>query len=129
MKYKNHKYTEQKIAQLAEDFLAWARKNYEAKKLFYFKEWCVEQHIPAEMLSRLAEKSKVFSEALQQVKDMQEVLVVKIGFSKGHNPAFAIFTLKNVAGWRDKQDVTSDDKPIGGTIIIDGNKISSDSKE
>ena len=41
------------------------------------------------------------------MKDIQEVKIVKAAFLGKINPTMAIFTLKNVAGWRDVSKIDS----------------------
>lgn len=43
-----------------------------------------------------------FSVALKKAKELQEQMLATNGLHGLYNPTFAIFTAKNVAGWRDK---------------------------
>ena len=54
-----------------------------------------------------------FAEAHEMARDRQEALLIEGGISGNYNTAFAIFTAKNLIGWRDKQEVTGAD---GGPI-------------
>lgn len=45
-----------------------------------------------------------FFDAYKQAVDHQERILVQNGLKGGYHPAFAIFTAKNVIGWRDQQD-------------------------
>ena len=49
-----------------------------------------------------------FSDAYKRAKDFQENFVIVNGNKGLINPAFGIFTAKNVLGWRDKQKDESD---------------------
>ena len=51
----------------------------------------------------MAGQNEYFSEAFKIVKEIQESRLVKMGFMKKYHPQMALFALKNVAGWRDKQ--------------------------
>lgn len=56
-----------------------------------------------------------FSEAYKRVSDFQQHILITNGLKNGYHANFAIFTAKNVIGWRDKQDVAvtgKDDGPI-----------------
>lgn len=50
-----------------------------------------------------------FFDAFKRAKDYQENILVINGIQGNYNPAFAIFTAKNIIGWRDRSetDVTS----------------------
>lgn len=46
-----------------------------------------------------------FSRAYKRAKDFQEAILAEGGLAGAYETPFAIFTAKNVIGWRDKQDV------------------------
>ena len=46
-----------------------------------------------------------FSAAYKRVQDAQERILITNGLKGGYQANFAIFTAKNVLGWRDKQDL------------------------
>lgn len=46
-----------------------------------------------------------FFDAYKKAKDHQERILIQNGLKGGYHPAFAIFTAKNVIGWRDKQEL------------------------
>jgi len=48
-----------------------------------------------------------FSYALKMAKDLQEKLLVTNAMKGLYNSTFAIFTAKNILGWRDKREVES----------------------
>jgi len=58
-------------------------------------------------MSEWANSNPYFSETLKAFKSFQRAKIIKKGF-RMKNSSFAIFTLKNVAGWRDSQDVKHD---------------------
>ena len=51
------------------------------------------------------QRSRRFSDTYKKAKAMQEAKIVKGGLTGKLNPTMAIFTLKNVAGWRDSKDL------------------------
>lgn len=55
-----------------------------------------------------------FADAYKRAKDYQEYILVTNGLQNLYSPAFAIFTAKNVIGWRDRTetDLTSGGEPI-----------------
>lgn len=55
------------------------------------KNWCAEH--------------PEFAEAYETAKDLQREFLVDIGLSGATSASFAIFTMKNVCGWRDERDL------------------------
>ncbi len=111
------KYTEELIEQYAEELLTWFQ---ESKKRLWLKSFAIERGFPSENLSVFAKKNEKFAHALKIAKDIQELRLFELGIqlSKGKNkPAFAIFALKNVAGWRDTQDITSGGEKVTGLTV------------
>ena len=51
-----------------------------------------------------------FSDAIKRAKDCQERILVTNGLMGLYNPSFAIFTAKNVIGWKDRHDVVNVNK-------------------
>lgn len=72
-----------------------------------------------DMFSAWAEKHPDFSVALKDAKEF-EVDRIRINTTLGLYPAqaFCIFTLKNIAGWRDTQELTGKDGESLATKII-----------
>lgn len=57
------------------------------------------------LFSGWAKKNPDFADALKEAKVLEEERI-RVNASLGlYHGAFSIFTLKNIAGWRDKQDV------------------------
>ena len=46
-----------------------------------------------------------FAESYETAKDLQREFLVDIGLSGATSASFAIFTMKNVCGWRDERDL------------------------
>ena len=62
-----------------------------------------------------------FSSAYKKAKDLQEANLVEGTIAGAYNSTFAIFTAKNVLGWRDKteQEITGKDgTPFTGIEVI-----------
>ncbi len=58
-----------------------------------------------------------FSRAYKRAKDYQEAFLVEGGLAGAFETPFAIFTAKNVIGWRDKQEVENTHSAPGGGPI------------
>ena len=62
------------------------------------------------------QRNPAFSYAYKKAKDLQQANLVEGTMKGAYNSTFAIFTAKNVLGWRDKveQEITGKDgAPIG----------------
>lgn len=108
------KYTPAVIEGYADKLIEWYRTNSEH---IWLKAFAVDHDIPSDVLSEWAGKNEKFALALKKAKDIQELRLIDLGIelSRDKNkPAFVIFALKNVAGWRDAHDITS-----GGEKITD----------
>lgn len=46
-----------------------------------------------------------FSDAVKKAKELQEEILMQNGLFGGYDKTFAIFTAKNVCGWKDKHEV------------------------
>ena len=69
-------------------------------------DWATAKHIETGELMH-----KEFSDAYKKAKDLQEANLVEGTIASAYNSTFAIFTAKNVLGWRDKieQEITGKD--------------------
>lgn len=108
-----NKYTPEFVNKLTQDLVEFMK----SKEGIWLKDFAIKNGIPAEYLSRLAKDHPEFAKALQMAKDLQESKLLKGGLSGKFPTAMVIFALKNVAGWRDRQDVTSDDQALKGLTI------------
>lgn len=50
-----------------------------------------------------------FSDAYKKAQDYQEATLIENALQGKYNPTFAIFTAKNILGWRDRQELTGAD--------------------
>jgi hypothetical protein len=99
-------YTDEDINKLADELLKWFKAD---DTRLWLKDFAIEKNFSSDYLVRFADKNEKFSSSLKKAKDIQESRLVAKGFEKGSNTAFVIFTLKNVAKWRDKQPDEEDD--------------------
>jgi len=94
------KYTDEFLIKLGKELINFMLD----KNNIWLKDFCIQKGFYSGMLADYAKENKQFSEALKKAKEIQESKFVKLGLSKKTNPAFVIFTLKNIANWRDKQE-------------------------
>jgi hypothetical protein len=73
--------------------------------------FCTKNHITYRNLCKAANRSKALRDALEDMKAAAKgywenmMFMASAGVAKVDNPSALIFTLKNIAGWRDKKDV------------------------
>lgn len=89
------------------------KATYPVDLLAHFKDKAAEDKFPTlagfaveigvcrDTLHEWASAHPAFSDAYKRTKDFQEVALVDGAMSGKFNPAFSIFTAKNVLGWRD----------------------------
>jgi hypothetical protein len=58
-----------------------------------------------------------FSDAIKRAKEHQERILVENGLRGGYAPSFAIFTAKNIVGWKDKSEVDHTIRPIEKIVV------------
>jgi hypothetical protein len=78
-------------------------------------DWATAKNIATGQL-----KHPEFSSAYKKAKDLQEANLIEGTIQNAYNSTFAIFTAKNVLGWRDKieQEITGKDgAPLGPSVI------------
>ncbi len=63
--------------------------------------------------------NKVFSDTIKDGEAHQERQLINILLDKERFTAGSIFVAKNILGWRDKADVTSNDRTITGFEIVE----------
>lgn len=71
-----------------------------------------------QIFSDWAKKNKDYSDALKEAKGLEVERYRVNGSLHLYNPAFAIFTLKNIAGWRDKQEIEHSGEVKGQTVVL-----------
>jgi hypothetical protein len=72
---------------------------------FFLQKFAVLRGYYSEYLAKFAGNNEKFASALKRAKDVQEANLATAMLHAGNAAAY-IFALKNVAGWRDKQEVT-----------------------
>jgi len=77
----------------------------------------LELGVDRDTLKEWNKKHRIFSAAYKEFKELQEETLVQGGLKNKYHGSFAIFTAKNVLGWRDKQDITTDGKELPQPIL------------
>lgn len=105
------KYTQEFLAKEAKALLAWMKAHEEHLWLGSF---AAERGYSRQRLSEFAGKSEEFADAYSLAKTIQEAGIVQGGLGNRLNAKVVVFTLKNVAGWRDTKDLAA----RGGSVTI-----------
>lgn len=97
------KYRESKngeLERLADELLEWFETG---ESNIYLNDFAIMKRIPREYFTRIyCEKSEYFKEVYEICKEIQASKLMKLGMAVKSN--MPIFALKNLAGWRDKQE-------------------------
>jgi hypothetical protein len=71
---------------------------------WYLTDFAIENDIWEQRFVEFAQSNDKFSEALKKAKQIQTSRLVKLGLARKVDTGMAIFTLKNISGWRDRQE-------------------------
>lgn len=109
------KYTDAVIEKHGENLVKFMKE----EDNFWLKDYCIKNEFPSQCLSEWEKINVRFSEAYKKAKDIQESKLVAMGFSKEYrgNVAFIIFTLRNVARWKN-EDQSEDVSILPDKITI-----------
>ena len=97
-------WTPTKINFLADCMIQWYEDNETKVSLGSF---CWANKIPPNYLSIFARKNKYFEYNLHVIKALLESRLLEMGCNGEIDRVMAIFSLKNIAGWTDKREVSS----------------------
>ncbi|HEY9874568.1 MAG TPA: hypothetical protein V6D12_14105 [Candidatus Obscuribacterales bacterium] len=97
------RYTLDYVNQLADELLTYAETDH----LPFLKKFALMKRIPPQAFTDSKEfsENQKFSEALKIAKGWSEQKLFEAGLRKEVDNSTCIFGLKNIAGWRDKQEV------------------------
>jgi hypothetical protein len=95
------KYTKEFGDKLADKLLTWIK----IPNNFFLGSFAVQNKMHRKRFEIIKENSEKFADAYEQAQQIQEEKIALLAMQKKIDVTFAIFTLKNVAFWRDKQDV------------------------
>lgn len=100
------KWTEEAAMKLASDLRTWMEED-ENENIF-FQEYLAKQRIHGSTISDLTSKFPEFSAVIKELKSLQEFRINKLALKQKVNPVMAIFLLKNLHGYADKQEVKTE---------------------
>ena len=103
---KKRKFTPQFVKKLTKNLEAWI----ERKDSLWLGNFAVENKIHRQRMTEIDDEE--FKKMYELAKQVQENRIVIGALLNKLNPTMSIFTLKNVAGWRDRNEVeieTSED--------------------
>lgn len=110
------KWTEEKALQLANDLIAWQKKD--AINIFWEEYLIMERDLYSEIISYLCKKFTSFFKLIEKAKKIQEIKLKKYGTADKLNATITKFVLINEHDWKDKTDLTSRDEPLPAAINI-----------
>ena len=93
------KYTPEFLKNLGDKLILWIKEPTH----WWLMDFAIENNLWDSQLDELAHKNEYFSESLKKAKTIQKSRIVQLAMARKIDNAMAIFTLKNIAGWRDKQ--------------------------
>ncbi|MHA1410783.1 MAG: hypothetical protein ACTSQY_10840 [Candidatus Odinarchaeia archaeon] len=99
-------YTDEVVIDLMRELVRWLEEDEER---FWIKDFAIMKKFPSDYFRRWAKEIPECEDLMRRAKDIQETRLLKgaLDKKKGWNFAFVIFVLKNVAGYKDKQEVVS----------------------
>jgi len=96
----NIKYTDKVLEDLAIKLEAWMAVDDN----YWLGDFAVKNNMSRQALSEQVGKNATYDMAYVKAKAMQESKIFINALTNKWNPSMAIFALKNVSGWRDKQE-------------------------
>lgn len=84
--------------------LKWTDYKRVANRMPTVRGFCKSIQITPDTFYRWVKEHKAFSDAFTQAKDLQKWFLIENGLNGCYNPAFAIFTAKNITDMRDKTE-------------------------
>ncbi len=94
----NKPWTDDDINRLADEMYKW----FMLKNNFWLKDFAIKKQVSPQRFSEFAKRSSYFAEIHEICKQIQESKLFTLGIQT--RSSMPIFALKNVSGWRDKQD-------------------------
>ncbi len=90
----------------------------EAAPTPYFVDWQIKIDIDNTTMLEWVKKHPEFSRAYNRAKQLQEKFLMECGLKEVHGGFITALTLKNVSGWRDKQDIEHTGEVKGQQLIL-----------
>ncbi len=95
-------WTTEKVNEIGEELLKWFKAD---ENHMFIIEFAVEKDIWKQRFYEWAKENEVFADYLKKAEEIQETRLLRKGVKGGNATAFTIFLLKNLHGYRDKQDI------------------------
>lgn len=95
------KWTDEVVERIADELVAWFKSS---PANWYLMQFAIEYDYLACYFDDWAHRNEKFNVALKKAKQIQEARLVQLALARKVDTTMAIFALKNVAGWRDKQE-------------------------
>jgi hypothetical protein len=99
-------WTEERAMRLAADLENWMMADEDEN--IFFQEYLAKAKINNQVISELSSKFPKFSETIKGLKRIQEFRINRMALKQKVNPVMAIFLLKNLHGYADKQEVKTE---------------------
>jgi len=101
---RNLYWTPARISELGDVMIDWFEANHTKVSLGAF---CWQHKIPPSYLGKFSKKNPYFDYCIQVIKALLESRLLEMGLAGEIDRVMAIFSLKNIAGWTDKREVSS----------------------
>lgn len=105
------------IDALADDLDIWIQD----EENWWLGEFAAKHKLHRQLFPDFSERNEKFCRSYASAKQIQENRIVKKGMD-GKNPAFVIFTLKNVAKWRNVNETSIPELDGMGKILAEAAK-------
>jgi len=113
-------FTIEKINELTSQLKVWRLKDQEH---YWLGSFALEAEISSNRIADLANSNEDFRRELELAKDRQKQWLVLGALNKQIDTTMAIFALKNVAGWRDRQEDKNNGKELNTHLTFIQNVI------
>lgn len=100
------KYNEEFLDRLSIKLTEWIK----IPSNWFLTDFAIENDIWEQRFVEFAARHECFSETLKKAKQIQTSRLVKLGLARKVDTGMAIFTLKNISGWRDMPIPKEDDE-------------------
>jgi len=97
-------WTDNRINALGDLMMDWFEREHTKVSLGSF---CWEHKIPPSYIGKFSRQNKYFDYCVQVIKALLETRLIEMGMAGEIDRVMAIFSLKNIAGWTDKKEISS----------------------
>ena len=113
-------FTLEKINELTSQLRAWRLKDQDH---YWLGSFALEAEICTQRLTEIADSNENFGREYEMAKERQKEWLVMGALNKEIDTTMAIFALKNVAGWRDRQEDKNNGKELNTHLTFIQNVI------